>query len=432
MKQLDDYLSTAGDELEYRKQRGELIVTAASGQSMRPTIITGDRIVIDQSEQGNFREGDIIAFRKEGMLICHRIKEVCEKNGEKSYTTMGDSHANPDRFDVRTAEIAGRVVRVIRRSGYMRIASYAKSILGQALQLAGISPFAKTLFFLAVKNNVEYRLLVPIKEKEHPAFMFAGIVMDDISNKEKPFFLPLDSMATFRVAAYFRNSPCGFLEVRKKPAAAGKDCCWRVEEFRVPGIFRGTRLAGELLGRGRFILRKLDACDIYIQIPPAGHLFTCPFRALTARLFLILQGFPLYRKLAGKVLASRTVLSVREIWPATGDGRSILFTAELWGKVIGSASLVERIHGHKSCWWITGLKVSEIFRGAGAGSLILKKIIFYADETNVPGLNLAVNPKNLRALLLYERLGFVKTGECRGGRIHMKLTTRGKAKPLDS
>ena len=53
----------------------------------------------------DYKEGDIIAYRTENdegqtVLICHRIIDVADQDGTKSYQTMGDANDAPDQYEI--------------------------------------------------------------------------------------------------------------------------------------------------------------------------------------------------------------------------------------------------------------------------------------------------------------------------------------------
>jgi signal peptidase I len=79
------------------------------GPSMFPLIQTGDRITITP---GNcFGVGDIIVFKREGQMICHRLVEVFEKGGIKYYQTRGDSFFSLDE-PVTSDQVLGKVLKI--------------------------------------------------------------------------------------------------------------------------------------------------------------------------------------------------------------------------------------------------------------------------------------------------------------------------------
>jgi signal peptidase I len=84
------------------------------GPSMFPFIKTGDRITVSPEKHPSI--GDIILFKREGMMICHRLVRVFEKAGIKYYQTRGDSFFHLD-VPVTADQILGKVVRIERENG---------------------------------------------------------------------------------------------------------------------------------------------------------------------------------------------------------------------------------------------------------------------------------------------------------------------------
>ena len=95
----------------------DIIITDTFGGSMFPTIISGDRIVIDRAQKDNLVVGDIIAFAQDSRFICHRIKEIKTKeNGSEYFVTKGDWNSNYDHIDVELKFIAGKVIYLLRNN----------------------------------------------------------------------------------------------------------------------------------------------------------------------------------------------------------------------------------------------------------------------------------------------------------------------------
>ncbi len=89
---------------------GKSIRIKAHGYSMYPCIKPGSLILIEPiSIKGAPVAGEIIAIKREGGLIVHRMTKVINKNGVLSYIARGDSNARED-FPVGIDKIAGRIV----------------------------------------------------------------------------------------------------------------------------------------------------------------------------------------------------------------------------------------------------------------------------------------------------------------------------------
>ena len=88
------------------------IAVVASG-SMEPTINVGDVIYIDKSFAKNMeklKEEDVIVFKINGNIYCHRVVEVINNNGEVFLLTKGDREGQGvDNWTVTKNELVGRV-----------------------------------------------------------------------------------------------------------------------------------------------------------------------------------------------------------------------------------------------------------------------------------------------------------------------------------
>ena len=81
------------------------------GSSMYPLISTGDKITI--SPEKNLGLGDVIVFKRDDQMVCHRLVRITEENGIKHYQTRGDSFFSLDD-PVSAAQILGKVIRIER------------------------------------------------------------------------------------------------------------------------------------------------------------------------------------------------------------------------------------------------------------------------------------------------------------------------------
>jgi len=81
------------------------------GLSMCPFIKTGDKITI--SPEKNITIGDIIVFKRNNGMVCHRVIKVCEKGRGKYYQTRGDGLFIPDE-PLLSSQILGKVLKIER------------------------------------------------------------------------------------------------------------------------------------------------------------------------------------------------------------------------------------------------------------------------------------------------------------------------------
>lgn len=75
--------------------------------SMEPEIMTGDMVLVRNTDAGNLQKGDVIAYKSGEAVITHRIIDVKTENGEVRYVTQGDANDSPDQTTVRPSDVEG-------------------------------------------------------------------------------------------------------------------------------------------------------------------------------------------------------------------------------------------------------------------------------------------------------------------------------------
>jgi hypothetical protein len=91
------------------------VTTTTGGYSMWPAIRPGDRVVIDPLKESMPAAGDIVALRRDGGYVVHRVYKVITRDGRQLFCTQGDAVVSPDEPSDE-GMIAG-IVRSIVRSG---------------------------------------------------------------------------------------------------------------------------------------------------------------------------------------------------------------------------------------------------------------------------------------------------------------------------
>lgn len=87
--------------------------------SMIPMIQPGDVILIDKRVDTNqLQKGQVIQFKRENILISHRIVDIFETAGEKSYETRGDNNSGPDTELVKPEDVKGEIIGVVPKIGW--------------------------------------------------------------------------------------------------------------------------------------------------------------------------------------------------------------------------------------------------------------------------------------------------------------------------
>lgn len=80
-----------------------------TGASMLPAVWPGDFVTVRRHEIGELQPGQIVSYRREDLLITHRIKSIVGDH----FITRGDSlrHSDPP---VRASEVVGQVTCILR------------------------------------------------------------------------------------------------------------------------------------------------------------------------------------------------------------------------------------------------------------------------------------------------------------------------------
>ena len=93
------------------------------------------------------------------------------------------------------------------------------------------------------------------------------------------------------------------------------------------------------------------------------------------------------------------------------DPRSLMLVAEMEGEIIAAADVCS--HGAKSRLWHrgeVGISVRKDFWRQGIGSAMMDRLVAFAREAGYEQLELTVESKNIRAINLYLKNGFVVYG----------------------
>lgn len=92
----------------------DIIFIEAKGFSMWPFLREGERLVIKKAAIEDLRIGDIILYRKDEQLVCHRLVKK-EKNGYLLYARGDNSSSAPEL--VTQEMFQGKVAGVLRKNG---------------------------------------------------------------------------------------------------------------------------------------------------------------------------------------------------------------------------------------------------------------------------------------------------------------------------
>ena len=91
---------------------GKYIPFNVKTNSMEPTIMEGDFIVMEECDSNNLEVGDVISFfateQDKVIVKTHRIVSINETGGDKSYITRGDNNPANDEIPVFPLDIIGK------------------------------------------------------------------------------------------------------------------------------------------------------------------------------------------------------------------------------------------------------------------------------------------------------------------------------------
>ncbi len=96
--------------------------------SMETQINTGDLVIVKEIDNNNLKEGDIVAFKTENVVITHRIVEKTEDEGKIQYKTKGDNNNTIDNGYITPEQIEGIYQFKISKLG--NVAMFIQTPLG--------------------------------------------------------------------------------------------------------------------------------------------------------------------------------------------------------------------------------------------------------------------------------------------------------------
>jgi signal peptidase len=129
--------------------------------SMSPTFNSGDLILIKSCDVSKLKEGDVITFHtiidNEYALNTHRIEEITEENGVRSYVTKGDNNEISDTHIISDGDIVGKYIGRLPNAGKLM------NILSSSTGFLVIIVLPMLLFFI---YQVYHLIMVSINLKK--------------------------------------------------------------------------------------------------------------------------------------------------------------------------------------------------------------------------------------------------------------------------
>ncbi len=97
-------------------------ISIGSG-SMEPNLNIGDVVIYEaiSSDYDNLTEDDILVYKKDGIVIVHRVNEIINNSDNIQFITKGDNNDDPDEWIVEEKDIIGKVILKVKYIGYPTI-----------------------------------------------------------------------------------------------------------------------------------------------------------------------------------------------------------------------------------------------------------------------------------------------------------------------
>ena len=96
-------------------------ILAIGSNSMVPSYYKGDAVIYEKIEPKNLKNGEVIAFNRNGIVVTHRIHSM-KKNGDQvTIVTKGDANNTPDNIKITNQAVLGKVKYVVKYIGYPTI-----------------------------------------------------------------------------------------------------------------------------------------------------------------------------------------------------------------------------------------------------------------------------------------------------------------------
>lgn len=132
--------------------------------SMAPTFYSGDMIIVKSCDTSKLEVGDIICFhtiiQNQYALNTHRIVDIQEQGGVRSYTTKGDNNAISDQHIISDGDIVGKYMGKVSKLGK------AMDFLGSSVGFLLVIVLPLLIFFI---YQVYHLIMVSINLKKATA-----------------------------------------------------------------------------------------------------------------------------------------------------------------------------------------------------------------------------------------------------------------------
>lgn len=295
---ITDYL------LEKKEKADKINVITAVGVSMRPTLLSGDKIAVKKIPQDQFSQEDIIAFVNNNLVVCHRIVKIIKENNQTLFITQGDAVKNPDKTKIIPEQVAGKIVYVIRQgkkiNPYSGVCYEDKLLLKTRLKMfflslsknlflwfkAGLKSilkffriylFFKKKYFVMIKNKIKYQLQLPRKTLKYPLYRYATIPWPEVEGRPDDFYQPLKQIGGFKLTASRNQNKEAEVKIAKFINPKSKKTFWVIINLFFDRLFTEIDKEDEFLSKAYFILGKIGVKKLYALAPEKEIFFNRSF-----------------------------------------------------------------------------------------------------------------------------------------------------------
>ena len=111
-----------------------LIFIETSGVSMRPFLWSGEKVIVKKTNDTELNRGDLVIFRLEGNLFCHRF--LCKRiiNNRMVFLMRGD--CNPTgKEEIFYEQIVGKVVGILKGEKVIDLTAWKWQLMNHAALL---------------------------------------------------------------------------------------------------------------------------------------------------------------------------------------------------------------------------------------------------------------------------------------------------------
>jgi signal peptidase I len=125
-----------------------------TGFSMWPFIKQEDRIVVEEVGAGELNSGDIVLYKVDNQLVCHRLVNRKKSDGKYLLFTRGDNVPSWKAEAVNEAQLVGRACGIVRRGRLIALKGVWQAICARFI--IAVFPLA-VMALVSISNIVKKR-----------------------------------------------------------------------------------------------------------------------------------------------------------------------------------------------------------------------------------------------------------------------------------